>query len=92
MENLHINEVLKIEDANIIDVREVVEFERGTIPGAKNIPMIGLMMNSKKFLNQDDKYYIMCQAGSRSQEVCNLLDAQGFDVVNVTGGYSELNQ
>lgn len=92
MENMNINEVLEVKGANIIDVREVFEYEGGSLPGAKNIPMTGLMMNAENFLEKDAKYYIMCQAGGRSMQVCQNLESQGYDVVNLTGGYMNWNR
>ena len=87
MENLNIEEVVKIKSANIIDVRETAEFEGGSIPNAINIPMTGLMMNDTQFLKKDEKYYIMCQAGGRSMQVCQVLELKGYDIVNLIGGY-----
>ncbi len=88
MENMNINDVKNIKGANIVDVRETFEFEGGTIKGAKNIPMTGLMLNADKFLDKNQKYYIMCQGGGRSLKVCNFLESQGYDVINLEGGYS----
>lgn len=92
MENLDINEVLKIKEANIIDVRETFEFSNGSIKGAKNIPMMGLILNDEDFLDKDEKYYIMCQSGGRSMQVCMELKDKGYDVVNLTGGYVAYNK
>lgn len=87
MKSININEIKKMGDINLIDVRETFEYENGSVKGAKNIPMTGLVMNSNNFLNKDEKYYIMCQAGSRSLQVCHELENQGYDVVNLEGGY-----
>ncbi len=88
MESININDVKSIKDAKIIDVREVFEFEGGTVEGAINIPMTGLMMNADNFLDKKEKYYIMCLSGGRSMQVCSVLESQGYDVVNLDGGYS----
>ncbi len=92
MKNMNINEVLEVKGANIIDVREPQEYAMGSLPGAKNIPMMGLMMNAGEFLDKNEKYYIMCQAGGRSMQVCTNLQSQGYDVVNLTGGYSAFEE
>ncbi len=91
MESININDVKNIDDANIIDVRETFEFEGGSILNAKNIPMMGLVLNAENFLDKNKRYYIMCQAGSRSMQVCNVLKEKGYDVVNLEGGYSSYN-
>ncbi len=88
MESININDIKDINGAKIIDVRETYEFEGGTVEGAINIPMTGLMLNADNFLDKNEKYYIMCQAGGRSMQVCSVLESQGYDVVNLDGGYS----
>ncbi|MFZ2028427.1 MAG: rhodanese-like domain-containing protein, partial [Lactococcus raffinolactis] len=34
----------------------------------------------------DTPYHIICQAGVRSVQACQFLDAQGYDVTNVMEG------
>ena len=92
MKNMNINDVLNVKEANIIDVRETFEYAGGTVPGAKNIPMMGLIANADQFLNKDEEYYIMCQAGGRSMQVCDSLEVDGYSVVNLAGGYGSFNR
>ena len=40
-------------------------------------------------LDKNQSYYVVCQAGGRSGRACEFLEAQGFDVINVTGGMNE---
>ncbi len=87
MKSININEIKNLGDINIIDVREPAELMVGSIDGSKNIPMMGLMMNASNFLNQNETYYIYCAAGGRSFNVCQQLSSQGFDVVNLEGGF-----
>ncbi len=88
MESININYIKDINWAKIIDVIETYEFEGGKVEGSINIQMTGLMLNADNFLDKGEKYYIMCQAGGRSMQVCSVLDSQGYDVVNLDGGYS----
>lgn len=71
----------------LIDVREPQEVAMGTIKTAKNIPMAQLLANPAKYLIKSKKYYIMCQSGMRSQRTVRQLQKEGFDVVNVKGGF-----
>lgn len=71
----------------LIDIREPFEYERGAIETSKNIPMGELIENSDKYLTKDKEYYIVCQAGVRSDRVCKSLRTKGFDVIDVAGGY-----
>ncbi len=71
---------------NIIDIREPFETARGAIESAKKIPMGTLTSAPEKYLNKDQKYYIICASGGRSAQTCGFLTKQGYDVVNVKGG------
>ncbi|MEK5389393.1 rhodanese-like domain-containing protein [Margalitia sp. FSL K6-0131] len=70
---------------NIIDVREVDEVAAGKIPSAVNIPLgfIELRMDE---LNKDTEYIMVCRSGGRSGRAAQLLESEGFQVVNMTGG------
>ncbi|WOO87636.1 rhodanese-like domain-containing protein [Mollicutes bacterium LVI A0039] len=85
---ININELSKISDPAVIDIRENNEVAMGMVPGAKHIPMMGLMLNPDNFLNKDTMYYIYCAGGGRSMQVCNQLSLAGYQVVNLDGGYN----
>ena len=69
------------EKPQIIDVRELHEFQNGHIPGAKNVPLKNIAQFTPK-----GKAYVVCQSGMRSKQATKVLLKQGFDVVNVRGG------
>ena len=73
------------ENLNLIDVREVHEFQAGHAPGARNLPLSTLEQGYKE-LTSDQEYYIICQGGGRSASACQFLKAQGLAVTNVEGG------
>ena len=73
------------ENLNLIDVREVHEFQAGHASGAKNLPLSTLEQGYKE-LTSDQEYYIICQGGGRSASACQFLKAQGLAVTNVEGG------
>jgi len=80
-----LNEMLK-SDINLIDVREVSEYNMFHIKGAKNIPMGNVLRNPERYMKKGEKYYMVCQSGARSANVCSALSRQGYDVVNIAGG------
>lgn len=88
MKSININEIKNLEGINIIDVRETGEYAQMSIPGTKNIPMMGLVANHEQFLNKNETYYIMCLSGGRSYQVASQLDSLGYDIVNLEGGIS----
>lgn len=85
---IHVNDMDDLlGQVELIDIREPYEFKGGTLRTAKNIPMGKLLDAPNKYLIQDKTYYIMCQSGGRSSNACRLLRKQGYDVINVSGGY-----
>ena len=73
------------ENLNLIDVREVHEFQAGHAPGARNLPLSTLEQGYKE-LKPDHAYHVICQGGVRSASACEFLSAQGLTVINVEGG------
>ena len=75
-------------DLHLIDVREVTEVEAGHIPGVTNIPL-GLLEYRMHELDKNTSYIMVCRSGGRSGQATAFLEAQGFDVTNMTGGMLE---
>lgn len=88
LKSININELKEVESPNIIDIREPEELYVGTIENSRNIPTMGLLMNASNFLDKDKEYYIYCASGNRSMQVCSHLTNDGYNVVNLEGGYS----
>lgn len=78
-----------IPGVRIIDIRDNYQFNLGSIPTSINIPMNFLLTNPDIYLNKSDTYYLYCEYGSRSKGVCNKLSHQGYNVINILGGFSE---
>jgi rhodanese-related sulfurtransferase len=72
-------------DTTLIDVREPAEFARARVPGAVLIPM-GQLASRLHEVPREQPVYVICRTGNRSGAMGPLLDAQGFDSVNVVGG------
>ena len=86
MKEINVNDIDKISDAFIIDVREDEEvFETGTIKGAVHLPMMTVPNNLNK-IPKDREIYILCRSGRRSYEVSSYLCELGYEAVNLVGG------
>ncbi|WP_297392957.1 rhodanese-like domain-containing protein [uncultured Peptoniphilus sp.] len=86
MKEINVNDIDKISDAFIIDVREDEEvFETGTIKGAVHIPMMTVPNNLNK-IPKDREIYILCRSGRRSYEVASYLNELGYNAINLKGG------
>lgn len=93
MEQITAEELKKRIDAGeqleIWDVRNPDEHEKGTIPGARLMPLPEL----PKYLDdlkdmQDREIFIHCQKGGRSARACGIMKSRGFEnPVNIEGGY-----
>lgn len=85
--SISVNELDTIlNEINLIDIREPNEYSQGHITKARNIPMGQLLTNPGQYLNKNQRYYIICQSGGRSQRATSVLKKAGFDVINVKGG------
>jgi len=85
--NISVEDLLKKQNANIIDIRSIEKYNDNHIESSKNIPMQLLLQNPSKYLNYNETYYIYCQKGINSKEVCKRLTIKGYKVINVIGGY-----
>lgn len=69
---------------NVLDVREDVEWDHGHIEGATHIPLSELPGRVGDL--PDGQTLIVCKMGGRSAQATMYLAAQGYEVVNLSGG------
>ncbi|MCM3389925.1 rhodanese-like domain-containing protein [Ureibacillus chungkukjangi] len=73
--------------AQLIDVREVKEFEAGHILGARNIPSTQLRQRYKE-VRPDLPVYLYCQNAGRSARTALFLKKKGYNqVFQLQGGF-----
>ena len=74
------------ESAVLLDVRTVNEFSKGHIDGFKNIPVDEL----RERINEIEKgkpVYLICQSGLRSYIASRILEGNGYETYNFSGGF-----
>lgn len=77
----------RINNLQIVDVRNAGEVEVGTIPGAINIP-VGQLPTRLGELDAATPTVVYCAGGYRSSVAASLLRQHGFtDVSDILGGY-----
>lgn len=77
----------KNENLNLIDVREIFEYEEANI-GGRLIPL-GELMDEVDDLEdlKSEEIIVMCRSGNRSGKAQMLLESLGFEnVLNLKGG------
>ncbi|HCU07144.1 MAG TPA: hypothetical protein DIC42_06180 [Holosporales bacterium] len=92
IKNIHTNELKELQrknDCYIIDAREPDEYISGHIPGAYNIPLGTISLDTLAHM-QEKNMVFYCQSGLRSlkcsQKAADLLKT---DVYNLDGGFTE---
>ena len=87
IDSYSLNSLMKTKKLNIIDIRDNYKYQQGSIDGSINIPTNYLITNPEDYLNHNEKYYIFCNYGSTSNDLCRYLTSKGYNVVNLIGGY-----
>ena len=77
--------------AQLVDVRNPMEYQRGALPGSVNIPL-PLIQQALKQLDRQTPVLLYCNSGQRSGMAKQLLDACGFMVVHNLGPYTCLDE
>lgn len=88
-EIFHWNDVASIDRQNavLLDVRDVMEYDLGTIEGSINIP-VDELRNRLDEIPADKDIYVFCQAGLRGYIAYRILKQKGYrNVKNLSGGY-----
>ncbi len=75
------------EGAFLLDVREPAEVAGGTIPGAVNIPL-GDLRDRLGEVPKDRPVVVFCKVGQRGYFAERILVQRGYNVFNLSGGYT----
>jgi NADPH-dependent 2,4-dienoyl-CoA reductase/sulfur reductase-like enzyme/rhodanese-related sulfurtransferase len=73
-------------DEFLVDVRTSIEFKKGNISSAINIPLDSIRERLNEF-PKNQRISIYCQAGLRGYLAQRILSQNGFQVRNLSGGY-----
>ena len=70
----------------LLDVRTVGEFNRGHMDGFKNIPVDELRERINE-IERGKPVYLICQSGLRSYIASRILEGNGYETYNFSGGF-----
>lgn len=79
-------ELLRKNEARLIDVREPWEFQAAHIDGSVLMPMGDVPSRAHQELDPDERFVILCHHGQRSLNVTVWLRNQGFEQVQSLRG------
>jgi NADPH-dependent 2,4-dienoyl-CoA reductase/sulfur reductase-like enzyme/rhodanese-related sulfurtransferase len=72
--------------STLLDVRDMAEVEKGSIPGAIHIPLNDLRRRISE-LPTDKEIVAFCASGQRSYNACRILMQHGFTCRNLSGAF-----
>ena len=78
-------------ELNILDVRKPSEYLSHHMINAENIPLDYINLNMGK-ISRDDTYYLHCRSGFRSMIAASILNARGFHVIDIAGGWQDMEK
>lgn len=73
-------------DYIIVDVRRPDEFAAGHIPNAINVPNESITAAPVSLPDKNQKIYVYCRSGVRSNQAAHKLEALGYSDINDCGG------
>ena len=76
----------RLAEIQLVDCRELYEWDAGRIEGAVHIPLNSIMAGAGADLDKDRPIAVICRSGNRSELATMMLQARGFDAHNVAGG------
>lgn len=82
----YIDTLFNDKNVTMLDVRTSEEFNSGHIDGFKNIPVDELRERLEE-IEKNKPVYLICQSGLRSYIASRILEGNGFDTYNFSGGF-----
>jgi rhodanese-related sulfurtransferase len=70
----------------LFDVRETDEYVSGHVPGAVHIALGEVASRLSEFGSPGTTVHLICKAGGRSANACEIIRTTGIDTVNIAGG------
>jgi NADPH-dependent 2,4-dienoyl-CoA reductase/sulfur reductase-like enzyme/rhodanese-related sulfurtransferase len=85
---IHWHEISELDMAKtvLLDVRDLSERERGTIPGSSHLPLAEIRARVSE-LDRNKEIICFCASGQRSALACRILKQLGYQARNLSGAY-----
>jgi rhodanese-related sulfurtransferase len=81
-----LHELLASDDTlQLLDVRDIAEFELGHVPHALPMPLAIVPLRANE-IRRSLPVYTICETGGRSAQAARWLSSNGYEAINVRGG------
>lgn len=87
MNTISVEELKKINNPIIIDIRDNYSYNISHIKNSVNIPYYNLLNNYSHYLNKNNIYYLYCDEGKQSYEISKRLNSFGYNTKSIEGGF-----
>lgn len=87
MDSISIEELKKISNPIIIDIRDNYSYNVSHIKDSINIPYYNLLNNYSHYLSKNNIYYLYCEEGRQSREISKRLNSFGYNTKSIQGGF-----
>lgn len=87
MDVVTIDEVMKMDNPIIVDIRDNYSYSISHVKNAINIPYYNLLNNFSHYLDKNKRYYLYCSEGNQSLEISKRLNLFGYNTKSIKGGF-----
>jgi rhodanese-related sulfurtransferase len=78
-----------LDEVQVVDCREPYEWHAGRIEGSIHLPLNSILAGVTGQLDPAKTTVVVCRSGNRSELATLMLQARGFQVVNLARGLEE---
>lgn len=84
-------ELIQDNSIQLVDVRTVVEYSEGHIPGSINVNVLDtdFAANAEELLQKEYPVAVYCKSGRRSRNAAKILVEKGYKVYNLDKGITD---
>jgi rhodanese-related sulfurtransferase len=87
---MNAEQIIKVKQGTIVDVRTTTEFMGGNVEGSINIPLQEIQQRMDELKNLKEPLVLCCASGNRSGQATQFLTQQGIECCN-GGSWLDVN-
>lgn len=87
MNTITLQELKKLQNPIIVDIRDNYSYSISHLKNSINIPYYNLLNNYSHYLSKNNIYYLYCEEGKQSYEISERLNSFGYHTKSIEGGF-----